>query len=80
MMRKATMATNDDRGMASALVVHPLDDDPEEKLDTSKLPPMPMTLSVRLSLIALRTYLFVMTALVVYHVFDLAGVFHGRGR
>ena len=38
-------------------VVHPLDDLLEEKRDPSGLGPMPMTLSVRLSLFALRAYL-----------------------
>jgi hypothetical protein len=46
----------------------------EEKRDPSGLGPMPMTLSVRLSLLALRAYLILMTLLVVYHVVDLAGL------
>ena len=57
------------------LVVHPLDDVLEEKLDTSTLGPMPMTASVRLSLVALRGYLLLMMLLVLYHVLDLAGLF-----
>ncbi len=57
------------------LVVDPLDDLPEEKCDVSALGPMPMTPSVRRSLLALRGYLILMTALVAYHVLDLAGVF-----
>ncbi len=56
------------------IVVHPLDDVPEEKVDTSSLGPMPMTRSVRYSLLALRAYLIVMGLLVAYHVIDLAGV------
>jgi hypothetical protein len=56
------------------LVVHPLDDALEEKVDTSTLGPMPMTTSVRLSLIVLRGYLLLMILLVFYHVIDLAGV------
>lgn len=55
-------------------VVHPLDDRLEEKRDPSGLGPMPMTLSVRLSLFALRAYLILMTLLVAYHVMDLAGL------
>ena len=55
-------------------VVHPLDDLLEEKRDVSALGPMPMTLSVRLSLFALRAYLILMTVLVAYHVVDLAGL------
>jgi hypothetical protein len=57
------------------VVVHPLDDVPENKIDTSALGPMPMTASVRLSLLALRGYLVVMMLLVLYHVMDLAGAF-----
>jgi hypothetical protein len=57
------------------LVVHPLDDALEEKVDTRVLGPMPMTTSVRLSLFALRGYLFLMMLLVLFHVLDLAGAF-----
>jgi hypothetical protein len=57
------------------LVVHPLDDAPEQKVDTAHLGPMPMTPSVRISLIALRGYLVLMLLLVLYHVLDLAGIF-----
>ena len=57
------------------VVVHPLDDLPEEKIDTSALGPMPMTASVRYSLMALRGYLILMMLLVLYHVMDLAGAF-----
>ena len=56
------------------VVVHPLHDMPEEKVDTSKLEPMKMTRSVKLSLMALRAYLIVMILLVVYQVMGLAGV------
>ncbi len=56
------------------LVVHPLNDAPEEKVDTSALGPIKMTPSVRWSLYALRGYLILMILLVVYHVVDLAGV------
>jgi hypothetical protein len=57
------------------LVVHPLDDVPEEKIDTSNLGSMPMTTSVKLSLLSLRAYLILMIGLVFYHVLDLAGLF-----
>jgi hypothetical protein len=53
-------------------VVHPLDDLPEQKRDVSALGPMPMTPSVRLSLLALRGYLLLMTGLVAYHFLGLA--------
>ena len=57
------------------LVVHPLDGAPEEKIDTLAIGPMPMTASVKLSLLALRGYLVLMMLLVLYHVMDLAGAF-----
>lgn len=60
------------------VVVHPLDDAPEQKMDTSALGPMPMTPSVRYSLLALRGYLILMMLLVLYHVADLAGIFSRR--
>lgn len=60
-------------------MVHPLDDVPEEKVDATKLGPIPMTNSVKLSLIALRSYLVLMIALVLYHVLDLAGLFGHHG-
>jgi hypothetical protein len=53
-------------------VVHPLDDLPEQKRDVSAVGPMPMTPSVRLSLLALRAYLILMTGLVAYHFLGLA--------
>ncbi|MBV8892613.1 MAG: hypothetical protein JO138_17235 [Acidobacteriaceae bacterium] len=56
------------------LVVHPLDDAPEKKVEAEHLRPMRMTRSVRYSLFALRAYLFLMVALVLYHVFALAGL------
>lgn len=55
------------------VVVHPLDDAPEEKVDTASLGPMPMTISVQLSLMTLRGYLILMMLLVLYHVLDLGG-------
>lgn len=54
------------------LVVHPLDDIPEQKLKSDHLPPMEMTDTVRWSLICLRVYLLLMIGLFMYHVFDLA--------
>jgi len=56
------------------LVVHPLDDLPEQKVDTANLGPMLMTRSVRFSLFALRGYLVLMMLLVFYHVLGIAGV------
>ena len=57
------------------LVIHPLDDVEEQKVETEHLGPMRMTAAARLSLLALRGYLVLMTLLVLYHVLDLAGVF-----
>jgi hypothetical protein len=54
------------------LVIHPLDDLPEQKVETAHLGAMRMTPMVRLSLAALRVYLVLMSALVLYHVVDLA--------
>ena len=62
------------------VVIHPLDDVPEPKVDTSALGPMPMTTSVKFSLMALRGYLILMMVLVLYHVVDLAGAFGKHSR
>ena len=61
------------------VVVHPLDDVAEQKVDTSALGPMRMTASVKTSLMALRGYLLLMMLLVLYHVMDLAGAFGKHG-
>ncbi|MGA2131228.1 MAG: hypothetical protein ABSH50_02850 [Bryobacteraceae bacterium] len=54
------------------VVIHPLDDVPETKVDMEGLGPMAMTRTVRLSLMSLRAYLILMVLLVVYHVVMLA--------
>jgi hypothetical protein len=54
------------------IVIHPLDDLPETKVDTESLGPMPMTRTVRVSLLSLRAYLVMMILLVVYRVIMLA--------
>jgi len=56
-------------------LIHPLDDEPEEKCNADDLGPMTMTRSVRWSLFALQGYLILMGLLILYHVLDLAGVF-----
>jgi hypothetical protein len=56
------------------IVIHPLDDRPEEKVDTAALGPMPMTRTVKLSLMSLRAYLVLMILLVAYHVLQIAGL------
>jgi hypothetical protein len=55
-------------------VVHPLEDAPEQKCVSEGLGQITMTPSVRLSLKILRGYLTLMTAMLLYHVLDLAGV------
>jgi hypothetical protein len=60
------------------IVVHPLDDAPEEKIDTETLGAMTMTRSVKWSLISLRAYLVLMLLLVGYRVLEIAGLFGGR--
>ena len=57
-------------------VVHPLYDKPEEKCATEGLGPIAMTPAVRISLKVLRAYLLLMSAMLLYHVLDLAGVLH----
>ena len=58
-------------------VVHPLDDEPEEKVDTEHLGPMRMTRTVRVCLFALRGYLLLMSGLLAFRILQLAGVIHG---
>jgi hypothetical protein len=55
-------------------VIHPLDDAMEQKCTSEGLGHIEMTGPVRLSLKILRGYLLVMSALLVYHVLDLAGI------
>jgi hypothetical protein len=55
------------------VVIHPLDDVPEEKVDIESLGRMTMTASVRISLLSLRAYLVLMILLVFYRVLSLAG-------
>ena len=64
-----------DAQVKSFIVIHPLDDTPEMKLNTAGMGPMRMTTSVKLSLIALRGYLLLMMVLLLYHVLDLSGLF-----
>jgi hypothetical protein len=66
-MEETKMTTNN-----RYVVVHPLDDVLETKVDTEALGPMAMTRSVRYSLLSLRAYLILMVLLVVYHVVMLA--------
>jgi len=74
-LNSATLNHGYNEAMDHYLVVHPLDDRPEEKVDTEMLGPMPMTRTVRLSLLSLRAYLVLMILLVAYHVLQIAGLF-----
>jgi hypothetical protein len=58
-------------------VVHPLDDVPEQKVDTESLGPMPMTRTVKICLFALRGYLLLMCGLLAFRVVQLASAIHG---
>ena len=58
-------------------IVHPLDDLPEEKVDTENLGPMRMTRTVRICLFTLRGYLLLMFGVLAFRVLRLAGVIHG---
>jgi hypothetical protein len=53
------------------IVVHPLDDIREEKVDVKNLGPMNMTLSTKILLYVLRGYLVIMICMLFYRV--LAG-------
>jgi hypothetical protein len=68
----ATMRVATD--MEGFCVVHPLDDQPEQKCSSDGLGQIAMTPSVRLSLKILRGYLILMSLMLIYHVLDLAGV------
>jgi hypothetical protein len=59
------------------VVVHPLDDAPEEKVDTEHLGPMRMTKTVLVCLFALRGYLLLMFGLLGFRVLQLAGIVRG---
>ena len=56
------------------LVVHPLDDLPEQKCSSDGLGLIVMTPSVRLSLKILRGYLILMSLMLIFHVLDIGGV------
>ena len=59
----------------SYMVVHPLFDVPEEKIDTDSIKPLVMSKTVIWSLISLRAYLVIMVGLAFYRTFVLAGIF-----
>jgi hypothetical protein len=53
--------------------VHPLDDAPEEKLFHAGLGRMPLTRSVKASLLLLQAHLALMLGLIVWRLLTLAG-------
>jgi hypothetical protein len=57
-------------------VVHPLDDEPEEKCDLATLGPMKLSRIQRAVLIGLQGYIIVLAGLAVYRVIDIAGLLH----
>jgi len=57
-------------------LIHPLDDTPEAKCSTEGLGHIAMTPAVSVSLKVLRGYLILMSAMLLYHVLDLAGELH----
>jgi hypothetical protein len=74
------MAELDDRmerARPAFFVVHPLDDVPEEKVETEHLGHMRMTRTVKVCLFALRGYLLLMVGLLGFRVLQLAGAIHG---
>jgi hypothetical protein len=64
-----------DENLNRYVIVHPLDDLPEEKVDTENLGRMAMAGMTKWSLLSLRAYLIMMTVLVLYRVLQLAKVF-----
>jgi hypothetical protein len=56
------------------LVIHPLDDVHEQKMDPTRLGVMKMTPAVRISLVTLRAYLVLMLLMLLCYVLDLAGI------
>ena len=75
MIFKDDLEHNEVRSGDRWVVIHPLDDAPEAKVDMEGLGPMPMTRAVKFSLFSLRAYLVLMLLLVVYRVFCQAGFF-----
>jgi hypothetical protein len=57
-------------------VVHPLDDEPEEKCDPATLGPMKLSRTQRAILVGLQGYIIVLAGLAIYRVIDLTGLLH----
>jgi len=73
------IAQKNERLTEEFVVIHPLFDEPEEKMSGVELGRMPMSRAVQFSLLLLRCYLILMFGLLGFHILDLAGMFHHRG-
>jgi hypothetical protein len=80
MATSTDMRTYEETRRHPYLVVHPLFDEPEEKVDTVNTPPMQLTRTVKFALLTLRVYLILMTLMLTYHFLDLAGFLGHRAR
>jgi len=69
------IALKNDRHIEEFVVIHPLYDEPEQKMSGVELGRMPMSKPVRVSLLLLRGYLILMFMLLGFHILDLAGAF-----
>ena len=75
------IALKNDRATEEFVVIHPLFDVQEEKRTGDGLGCMHISKGVKISLMALRLYLVVMSVLLVYHLMDQVGVFgHAVGK
>ncbi len=63
-------------GKIDHIVVHPLWDEPEEKIDVENARPMNMSLGTRIALSSLQIYLAIIVALSVYRIFQLVVIFY----
>ena len=67
--------TNENINTDDYLVIHPLFDVHEEKIDVNSAKPLIITKSVKWLLISLRIYLIIMIGLSFYRTMVLAGIF-----
>jgi len=59
----------------SHVIIHPLFDEPEAKVDVRALGPMKLSRGARIALSSLRVYFIAMVLLAAYRVLDFAGLF-----
>jgi len=69
------IALKNDRLTEEFVVIHPLFDEPEQKMSGVDLGRMPMSKPVRVSLTLLRCYIILMFVLLGFHLLQQAGVF-----